>query len=171
MNFLWFDFDVSECNGWPHIRTILNHQLIEQRQITDTTYSLRLDLTNVHGPCHLIFERFNKTDRNTIVDSQGNIVKDQCVTLQKIRFDNVELPISYLWQGVFEFNGSAQPGALSWGPNGQWHWYFDAPVLDWAIAIKNTNRQNVKELFVPVGPQFDKYKNFISTIKHEFDDF
>lgn len=170
MNNLIFEFSATECCGWPYLRTILNHEIIDEQQITHSTYQYTLNLDSVDGPCHLIFERFNKTNDNTQVDCHGNIVKDQCVTLEKILIDNVELPMSYLWQGVFEFNNTQHPGALSWGPNGQWHWYFDSPVLDWAISIKNYNRQNIKELFVPVGESLSKYKQFINKIKHKFHD-
>ena len=121
---------------------------------------------------HLLeFERFNKTDDNTLVDQHGNIIQDQLVTLNEIWYENIRLPVDYLWQGTFCYNGHSLASVLCWGPNGTWSWPFQTPVLPWMINTRNQNRYQAAELFVPTATRVAEFMQKVSSISNDLNRF
>jgi len=164
---LKFDFSATEFNGWPWLRVLVDGQIVDQLCLTNATQSVTVDVDLATGQHLLEFERFNKTDNNTLVDAQGQILKDQGVVLQNIWYQDVKLPMDYLWQGVFCYNNTPMPSVLHWGPNGVWSWLFETPVLPWIISIKNQQRSQAHELFVPTVDRVAEFKQKISKISND----
>jgi hypothetical protein len=167
LNQLRFEFAASECQGWPWLRALVDHQPLQNYHLQGHSHTVVLDLDVSAGQHILQFERFGKTDDNTRVDGAGNILQDQTVELQNIYFEDIRLPIQYLWQGTFIYGQITQKSSLRWGPNGIWSWAFETPVLPWLINIKNQQRHDAKELFVPTADRVKEFKQKISKITND----
>ncbi len=171
MTCLRFDFSATECQGWPWLRVLIDRQIIHELQILTPTHSLDIDVDLVAGSHLLEFERINKTDHNTLVDQQGNILQDQTVTLDNIWYEDVRLPQDFLWSGTFCYHNLSRPSALHWGPNGVWSWPFETPVLPWIISKRNQQRSQAAELFVPTADRVAQFKQKTFKISHDLNSF
>ena len=168
MSTLVFELSATECRGWPWIRICIDGTVKLEQQLTQEKTSIELDLNLSAGEHLLDIERFNKTDQNTLVDEQGNILQDQAVTLEKIWFENVDLPMEYLWRGEFCYNAQTHKAVLCWGPNGHWSWPFKTPILPWLINIKNNSRRQAFEILIPTPESIAYLKTQIDQLQNEF---
>lgn len=167
MNILIFEFLATQCRGWPWIRIKINDAIYLEKQLTQQHTKIPLDLSLPAGKHVLYIERFNKTDQNTIVDDLGNILQDQTVTLNNIWYDNVDLPMDYLWQGEFCYDSRSQKSVLNWGPNGHWIWMFETPILQWLVNIKNNSRRQAFEILIPTPDTVERLKTRIKQLQDE----
>lgn len=168
MNTLVFELSATECSGWPWIRIRIDDTVHLEQQLTQEKNKIALDLNLPAGTHVLNIERFNKTDQNTMVDDHGNILQDQTVSLKNIWYDNVALPIDYLWQGEFCYNSKSHKSVLSWGPNGHWYWQFETPILPWLVNIKNNSRRQAFEILIPTTENIERLKTRIKQLQDEF---
>ena len=168
MNTLEFELSATKCHGWPWIRIHIDNVVHLEQQLTQKNNKIALDLNLPAGAYILDIERFNKTDQNTIVDDCGNILQDQTVSLKNIWYDNVVLPMDYLWQGEFCYNSKAHKSVLSWGPNGHWYWKFETPILPWLVNIKNNARHQASEILIPTPENIKRLKTKIKQLQDEF---
>ena len=168
MNILVFELSATECCGWPWIRIKINDAIYLEQQLTQEKIKIPVDLSLPVGKYVLDIERFNKTDQNTVIDKHGNILQDQTVSLNNIWYDNVDLPMDYLWQSEFSYNSHTQKSVLTWGPNGHWSWPFETPILPWLVNIKNNSRRHAFEILIPTPENVNQLKNRIKQLQDEF---
>jgi len=94
---------------------------------------------DVDGNHVLRFVMKNKTHKHTQVDSDGNIVKDSCVCIENLSFDEIELGQIFIDQAVYDhdFNGTGDPikdkfyGTM--GCNGTVSLAFTTPIYLWLL--------------------------------------
>jgi hypothetical protein len=135
MNSLRFQFKVSECNGWPKLKFLIDDDLYHDYEFTSEVGSVELPLDLVEGIHKLEIELYGKTHNNTIV-VDDTIVKDQLVTLDEIFIDDVKLPNFIKYLGVYKVGEAKNPQALTWGLNGIWVLIFEHPIIDWVLNLK-----------------------------------
>lgn len=150
MNKLSFHFRVNELNGWPKIRFVVDNTVILDHCFTATDQTVDLSLNIDAGPHVLEIQRYGKTDQNVLFDSATyQIISDQIVELLGISVDDVELPMFFLYRGVWRWEQRQEPSSLYWGPNGTWIWSFETPLVDWAIRQNRQHQDSHLDLLSP----------------------
>ena len=149
MSDLKFVFRATECNGWPKLRlSIDSHTLLEYEfSGPEGEVSLNLDIFSP-GKHTLCIERWGKLDSN-VVFQDGKILQDQTVELKSIWYQDVQIPESLYWLGVFYFNDVQIPAGLLWGPNGKWQWDIELPFMKWAIYQHQKKLQPLADIYIP----------------------
>ena len=97
------------------------------------------DVEDVEADHHLRFVMKNKTQAHTQVDDAGTILKDSCICIDRLSFDQIELGQIVIDQAVYEhdFNGTADAikdkffGIM--GCNGTVSLAFTTPVYLWLL--------------------------------------
>lgn len=96
-------------------------------------------MSDADGDHRLQFVMKNKTAEHTQIDADGNIVKDACLTISNVTFDEIELKQIFIDQAVYthNFNGT-QPEVKDnfyghMGCNGQVSLEFSTPVYLWLL--------------------------------------
>jgi len=141
MNQLTLKFKATPCNGWPKLKFLIDFDLIEEYHFNSFDGEISIPIDLLDGAYLLNIELFDKTEKNTIVDTTGKITEDQKVELVDIYIDNVKLPNFYKWMGVYRFNDQEYPQSLCWGCNGIWTWPFQTPILTWVLDEKIKHRE------------------------------
>ena len=147
MNVITLAFKVSECNGWPKVEILIDDDLYEDRHFTTTNEQVTLPVDLIDGDHLLTIEIYDKLPKNTIIDSDGNIIDDQLIELTDIYVNDIKLPKWFKNIGVYEFKDQTYPQACVWGCNGVWAWKFSTPLLTWVLDKQIENR----ELYNPPG--------------------
>ena len=141
-------FTVTECNGWPQARFLINNQLLIDHTFCGLHEKIDLDLQLNPGQHLLEIVKYGKTDDNCIV--QGDtIVQDQTIALTGVAFDDITLPEPLLRRGIWVWGETTQEGSLFWGPNGVWSWHFELPIVPWAVRIMRNSGNPHKDLLDP----------------------
>jgi hypothetical protein len=125
-------FDAESMNGSPCLQIIHNNNIVYEQEAADGGHTVSLTLTNnFKDTNNLTFRLTNKNQFDTLVDDQGNILKDKCIKFQKIILDGVDL----LSQNVeFYYANNNSPGLFSSNQNIAVS--YDGPF--WAHFLKNT---------------------------------
>ena len=97
------------------------------------------DFSDTEADHHLRFVMKNKTQAHTQVDDAGTIVKDSCICIDRLSFDQIELGQIFIDQAVYEhdFNGTADAvrdkfyGQM--GCNGTVGLAFTTPIYLWLL--------------------------------------
>ena len=97
------------------------------------------DFEDVEADHQLRFVMKNKTQAHTQVDDAGTILKDSCICIDRLSFDQIELGQIFIDQAVYEhdFNGSADAirdqffGTM--GCNGTVGLAFTTPIYLWLL--------------------------------------
>jgi hypothetical protein len=148
MNKIELIFKVTECNGWPKLKFLLDLDLIEDYTFTAGEAKITIPIDLVNGKHILFVEFYGKTNINTKVDNDNNILQDQIVELVDIYVDDVLLPNFYKWIGVYKFGDQTHPQALKWGCNGIWSWSIEVPLISWLLEkkIEQDEKYNKSEM-------------------------
>lgn len=164
MNHIKFTFKLTECNGWPKIRVLVDNDLYEDRQFTSEFDNITVPIEVLDGDHNLSIELYGKIINNTIVDKQGNILKDQLVELLDIYVDDIKLPEWFTYLGTYVANNTTYPQAKVWGGNGVWNWSFSTPLIIWILdkKVEDEERHNppAKSELIKWKELVEKYKEF-----------
>ena len=153
-NLLRLKFLATEHNGWPKIRFVIDNDVIQEYEFTEESADVELEIDLLDGDHVLEIERYGKTDSNVLfVD--GQILKDQSVTLVDMFVDNVQLPDLFKYSGKFCYNDVEIPSSTVWGPNGKWLWKFKTPLLTFLIDYKNAGVTS-PDLVIPNSGNIDE---------------
>lgn len=83
----------------------------------------------------------NKTDSDTVVDSNGSIVSDMNFTLESIVIDDINFE-ELIWNSSYITKDNVYPGCLFFGPSGYFEINFTSPVLPWLLKTRNDKNNN-----------------------------
>lgn len=85
-------FNVRNFNSGPKIRVAIDQDTVFQKQLSIQRRELvKLEL-NKSLPCKLLIEHYGKDmSRDTLLDSNGNILDDKALIIERIQIDDVEL--------------------------------------------------------------------------------
>jgi hypothetical protein len=83
-------------------------QLYVNEHVTETAIPLTFDLTEDEGTHELKFVMTGKTAVDTKIDDKGDIIKDACLTVTNLAFEEIELNQMFADNAVYthNFNGS-----------------------------------------------------------------
>ena len=86
-----FELESSVINDPPLIEICLNDQIIYARSLTEGIHNIVLDQIPIKDDNKLTMRFLNKQPNETIVDSNGNIVKDKFVLIKKFIVNKLDL--------------------------------------------------------------------------------
>jgi hypothetical protein len=170
MNILKLQFCATECNGLPSLRFCINNDIQQEFTFTETESTVDLIINLLDGKHELEIERYGKTDNNTLIDSAGQILQDQTVTLVDMFLDGIKLPDRFKYSGVFHYNDQSIQSGLVWGPNGKYIFKFETPMITWVIQEQYHKQIDTSlEMFIPdaanavkVLTELEKFENMIN---------
>jgi len=117
----------------------LDHEKIfDQDHITETT-KISHAFSDDEAEHELRFVMKNKTQEHTQIDEAGNIVKDACLTIADVAFDEIDLGHMFVKQTVYthSFNTDQPPTEQEFfgtmGCNGQVTMRFTTPIYMWLL--------------------------------------
>ena len=75
---------------WPCVRINMNQQCVDDFAVTGTQ-QVEYEFTVEQQSCELEIVYYNKTDQDTVVNRQGEILENQSVTVNEITINGVDL--------------------------------------------------------------------------------
>lgn len=135
MNLLGFQFNATECNGWPKLKFFIDDDLYHDYEFSASSGIVELPLDLLSGPHEIKIEFYGKTQHNTIL-ADNEIVEDQLVTLELITVDHVTIPDFIKYLGVYQVDDVKRSQILTWGQNGFWTLQIEYPIIDWILNLK-----------------------------------
>ena len=115
-----------------------NDLIFKSNSITDSV-NLVHNFNDTAGAHELKFIMSGKTWAHTLVNDQGQIVKDSCLTVTGVAFDGIELNQVFADHAVYQhdFNGTAEPVTTGFfghlGCNGTVSFKFSNPFHLWLL--------------------------------------
>jgi prepilin-type processing-associated H-X9-DG protein len=162
MDYLTFNFQATEYNGWPQARIVVDQEVVTEFVANSSNFSVSIDVKYPNGIHQLEIQRHSKTDNNVLfVD--GKILQDQLLTLESIYFNNVRLADQFLYRGKLHWDCNEYPSVLTWGVNGSWKWEFGIPVVQW--AVDSTDQELHPDLVIPHKNNEDSLKQKIQSLR------
>lgn len=113
--------------------------LLDIDHVTDDSMPVTYDINDADGEHELIFVLKHKTDKHTQIDSQGNIIHDARLTINNLKFNDMELGqlLHELAVYTHDLNGT---GAIvqdkfysEMGCNGTVSIKFTTPIYQWLL--------------------------------------
>ena len=113
-------------------------EIFNQNSVTND-YNFVYELNDADAEHELCFVMKNKTQMHTLIDNDGNIVKDSCITISNLSFDEIALGHVFVEKSVYthDFNGSGEKiqnkfyGTM--GCNGSVSFKFYSPIYLWLL--------------------------------------
>jgi hypothetical protein len=117
----------------------IDDQKIFDTEHVDSTVECNGTISDNEGDHKLRFIMKNKTSGHTQVDKSGQIVKDACLTISDVTFEDIELGYTLIEKATYthNFNGT-QPEVVdefygSMGCNGTVSLEFTTPIYLWLL--------------------------------------
>jgi hypothetical protein len=116
-----------------------NNKLYTNEHVTESAIPLQFDLEEDEEGHELRFVMTGKTAADTKIDDQGNIIKDACLTVTNVAFEEIELKQLFADNAVYthDFNGSQSETQdkfySTMGCNGIVSLEFTTPIYLWLL--------------------------------------
>ena len=113
-------------------------KLIDLNHVTETLH-FRHEISDADQDYVVKFQLKNKTAAHTKIDSENRIVKDACVTVTNLQFDDIPLGQVFFDLAVYEhdYNGTGTPTQEKFygqmGCNGTVSLAFSTPIYMWLL--------------------------------------
>jgi len=117
----------------------LDGQQIFYLESVNNDYKLVHELDDADGEHELCFIMKNKNSSHTQIDKDGNIVKDSCITISNVEFDEIPLEQVFVEKTVYthNFNGTREQISEKFygemGCNGVVSLKFVTPMYLWLL--------------------------------------
>ena len=134
-----FDLTANDVHSGLCLLISFNNQLLQKIAANKTTQKIQLSIDCDPGDQLLGFTLKNKTPQHTILNDQGEIVKDSSIGIENFVIDHVALEHTFYEQCRYnhDFNGSQESidddffGII--GCNGTVSLKFTSPVYRWLV--------------------------------------
>jgi hypothetical protein len=134
-----FDLTSNDVHSGLSLEITFNDKLLQTVDATEPTQKIQFGVDCVPGNQLLCFTMKNKTPQHTILDDQGEIVKDSSIGIENFVIDHVSLEHTFYEQCRYnhDFNGSQESidddffGII--GCNGTVSLKFTSPVYRWLV--------------------------------------
>lgn len=133
------DLDFGICNGSMTVDIFQDNVLLTTLEnITDNSKTVCLDVV---FPCQLKFVLSGKNyNLDTMVDSDGSVIKDKCVILKSMQIESILVKIDVLFDICQYYKDHKEPPIADtyWGFNGHVVIDFDADnFIAWCLKHNN----------------------------------
>jgi len=170
MQHLRFDFTATECQGWPRIRICIDGDVLLDHDFSSSQESVEIEYDVIDGDHTIEIERWGKQNFN-MIHQDGEILKDQTVTLDDIWIQDVCLPEWFKSSGQFVWQQGVIPNGLTWGPNGVFSIPFQSPLIPWIVKQKFKDSTDQPGLYIPtdsnqqqVHQLLEKFQNDLNQV-------
>ncbi len=134
-----FDLTTNDVHSGLSLEISFNNKSLQTIDATEPTQKIQLSIDCDLGDQILSFTLKNKTPQHTVINAQGEIVKDACIIIENFVIDHVALEHTFYEQCRYhhDFNGSQEPidddffGTI--GCNGTVSLKFASPVYRWLV--------------------------------------
>ena len=134
-----FDLTSNDVESGLRLDISLNNKSLQTIDANKPTQKIQLSVECDPGEQLLCFTLKNKTPQHTVINDQGEIVKDSSIGIENFVIDHVELEHTFYEQCRYkhDFNGSQEPidddffGTM--GCNGTVSLKFTSPVYRWLV--------------------------------------
>jgi hypothetical protein len=117
----------------------LDDQIVFDTVHVGETIKFTHDMSDADAEHSLTFVMKNKTDKDTTIDANGNIIKDACLVISDVEFDKIDLGQMFIDHAVYthSFNGTQSETQTKFygtmGCNGTVSLSFATPVYLWLL--------------------------------------
>jgi hypothetical protein len=134
-------FDIDTTDGVAHLGIevwIGNTCLYQNNHVTES-YHFSHDISDEDGEHELKIVLKGKTNNHTVIDDQGNIIKDALISISNIQIDEIDFTQIFYKQTQYhhDFNGSREPVTDKFhrymGCNGAIVFKFTSPIYLWLL--------------------------------------
>jgi hypothetical protein len=133
--------EFEKINKSPHCAVYANDEILYNGAVQD---NISVSYENT-GPVELSIEFTNKSSRDTVVNSNGEIIEDKNFTLKKIIIDYYDLE-DLVWESKYVANdGAVYESCLFFGPPGKFIMNLENPILPWFVE-KTKHKYNEDDL-------------------------
>lgn len=127
----------TQWNNKPEFAIKLNNEVKVKGQLDPDLafYEFTADIEEEQEHS-LEISLLNKTNRDTIVESDGSISKDMILNIESIEVDDIELGLLKWTNSVFEPQDPSRPvlnQCVNLGWNGTWKMQFTSPFYLWLL--------------------------------------
>jgi len=133
-----FDIDTTNAESRLGVEVWLNNQQLVNVEHVTGLIPVTVSVTDdAEHKLQIVLK--NKTVTDTVVDSQGNIVQDSCLTVQNFKFDDIEADQLVSEQAVYRHSFNTDQAATddqfywSMGCNGVVSLKFSTPIYIWLL--------------------------------------
>jgi hypothetical protein len=133
------DIGTTDFTADLGIEVWLNDQKLLDLNHVPETLLFRHEISDADQNYVLKFQLKNKTAAHTKIDSENRIVKDACVTVTNLQFDDIPLGQVFFDLAVYEhdYNGTGTPTQKKFygqmGCNGTVSLAFSTPIYMWLL--------------------------------------
>ena len=134
-----FDIDTTNAESPLGVEVWLNNQQLVNVEHVTGLIPVTVSVTDDDGEHELQIVLKNKTVDHTVIDSQGNIVQDSCLTVNNFKFDDIEVDQLISEQAVYHHSFNTDSAATdhpffwSMGCNGTVSVKFSTPIYIWLL--------------------------------------
>ena len=144
----------KDCDGrWPRCQVLINDKIIfddEIKKTADIVYKNNFDYDDNH--VNFVINRYGKTDSDTKIDTNGNIIDNQMMEITKLMLNGIDIiKNNLIYQAKFVMDLSdnqlkyfknnnipSENHDYHFYENGQWTLQIGLPVLTYIINITKT---------------------------------
>jgi hypothetical protein len=120
----------------PKMSVTLNEDVLFDEQVIEARdFEQDLEIAD-ESTYKLRFNLYDKQEQDTVVDQDGNIVKDQTINITGIKFDDIEIDSILPWKidwFYYSHDGTRTPFYDTMGRNGSSVITFKTPLYDWLL--------------------------------------
>lgn len=134
-----FDIDTSDANCPLSVEVWLDNSLLLQQNHVQQKINFVHDINDDDGDHELRIVINGKTSNHTVLDAQGNIIKDAVLQISNTVIDELDLNQLFLEKCVYthDFNGTQSAIADTFfgyaGCNGTISFKFSTPIYLWLL--------------------------------------
>jgi hypothetical protein len=134
-----FDINTTNAESQLGVEVWLNNQLLIDLSHVIKSIPVTVQVNNDDGEHELQIVLKNKTVNDTVVDLEGNIVQDSCLTVDNFKFDDIEVDQLVSEKAVYRHSfNTDQPvtdNRFYWnmGCNGTVSLKFSTPIYIWLL--------------------------------------
>jgi hypothetical protein len=128
----------KNINCDPDCSVVINGQVLYAGPVTETINVKYQTL----GTVNLSIRFTNKLPGDTVVDTNGTIIKDKNFELEKLVVDDYEFD-ELIWDSQYRADhGDVYSSCLFFGPPGEFLITFSNPILPWLLKTKHNKYNN-----------------------------
>lgn len=157
-------------NNWPKTKIEINQEIMYEglcKPNQKNYFVWHSDCKNLNDKNVLKITHYDKKGKDTMVDTEGNVVKDKALILKSIEFDGMMVPEVILYEQKFYPNWPNQPlylkNNLYFGFNGTYVFEFvnNAKKLYYKNLLQKemlANVHNKKIITLPSGEEIESFE-------------
>jgi len=134
-----FNISTTDSTAELGIRVYLNGAKIYENSHVKESYNFSHEISDTEGEHELGIEMFGKLQSHTIIDEDGQILKDAMLTVENVEFDGIDISDIMRLVGDYhhDFNGTRAATVAKFygnlGCNGVVKLKFKTPVYLWLL--------------------------------------